>query len=263
MAVEKRRGTFKQYYTRVWRIGGKLKKSYVGRLSNPIVGVLIRDEKLRKAEEAARVAALIEEVETAKQSESRLIQIARSSDGWKVLLRLSNFQLRSTAMFPMPKKATTDLPKLQELTRVCRLANDGDQAANSQLNHWINAVPELLDQSINALELARETLLATFANESHETLALLRVKLEREADELVEAAEEDPLLKHYAEAVALAKMDLMRCSLARMRADADLYTMRYWEGALGRSQQRWSKISKAFQKATVEHAKIEGKSRSR
>ena len=261
MAVEKRRGTLKHYYTRVLRVGGKLQKRYVGRLSNPIVGVLIREEQLRKAEEAARSAALIAEIETAKKGESQLVQIARSSDGWKVLLRLSNLQLRSTATFPMSKNTTTDLPKLQELTRVCRLANDGDQAANRQLYQWVNAAPGLIDQSINALALARETLLATFASESAETLALLRVKLEREADELVGTAEGDPLLKHYAEAVALAKMDVMRCSLARMRADSDLYTMRYWEGALERSQKRWERIHKAFQKARAEHANAKNKRR--
>ena len=135
MAVEKRRGTLKHYYTRVLRVGGKLQKRYVGRLSNPIVGVLIREGQLRQAEETARSAALIAEVETAKKGESQLVQIARSSDGWKVLLRLSNLQLRSTATFPMSKNTTTDLPKLQELTRVCRLANDGDQTANRQLSN--------------------------------------------------------------------------------------------------------------------------------
>ncbi|MCM2370383.1 hypothetical protein [Aporhodopirellula aestuarii] len=255
MTIEGRRGTPKQYYTKVKRIDGKLKKEYVGRLSDPCVGILVREERLRKATAAARVVEINAEVEKAKQTEAHFIKIVQTSRCWKVLLRIINLQPATAETLPMSTPLSSELPKLHLLSETCRLANQGDEAAAAKLNQWINAAPELFSKATDALELARETLVRDLAGESAETEALLRSKLQRDADELINSMEDDPLIRHYAETVILAKMDLVRCEFAGLRSNLSISVRRYWEGALTRAQLRWIKLNKAFRQAVAERAR--------
>ncbi|MCR9209718.1 MAG: hypothetical protein NXI28_15910 [bacterium] len=259
MAVEGRQGTSNQYYTKVRRVGGKLEKRYVGRLSNPIVDVSSREARLSKATAVAHRLRVDAEMVNVKRDEHHFIKIAQASSGWKVLVRIINLRSTPARLLRMSTVPTPDLPKLQEFTRVCRLANQGDEAATTQLREWVSVAPELFAKATNALELARETLLGGLAGEAPETLALLRVRLEQEADELVHATEDEPLIKHFAETVVLAKMDLVRCQLAGLRPNLGIRAMRYWEGAIARSQKRWANVSKAFQQAVAEQARQRGK----
>ncbi len=255
MAVEGRRETNKKYYTKVQRIDGRLKKEYIGRLSSPFVSMFVRDERLQKATTAARGDEINAEMEKARQTEAQLIQIAQFSGCWRVLLRIISLPPSPANILPMSTQPSSELPKLHRLTETCRLANQGDGAAAAKLNEWINSAPEIFAKATDALELARETLVQDFAGESPETEALFRIKLQREADELLDSVGDDPLIRHYADTMVLAKMDLVRCELAGLRSNLSISVRRYWEGALKRAQLRWIKLNKAFRQAVAEQAR--------
>ncbi|WP_404308171.1 hypothetical protein [Neorhodopirellula lusitana] len=252
MAVECRKGTSKQYATEVKRIDGKLKKDYIGRLSDPCVDMFVREERLRKATAAARKTEINIEMEEAKQTEALLIQVAKLSSHWKVFYRITNLQPVPVKALAMSNTLPPELPKLHRLAEICRLANQANEDAAIKLNRWINDAPDLFARATDVLGLARDAMIQDITGGEAETEALLRAKLERDAAELVDSVQGDPLLRHYAETVVLAKLDVARCELAGLRPNLGIRIMKYWEVALARAQSRFIKLEKAFRMAVAE-----------
>lgn len=249
MAVEKRRGTTKQYYTRTRRVDGELKRDYIGALSDPFTGLCVRDDRLRKADALARKAELTDEIEHSKLIDARLTRIATWSSDWEVLSRIVALKPDGIVAMHTPTEHSLDLPKPQQFTRICRLAKQGDAEAVNSLNEWLDASPQMVTEATDFLEVARVTLVGGLSLESPESEALMIARLRLEAESIVDSVVDTPLNRLYADAVVLAWMDVVRCDFAGLRSNLSIHDRRYWESARGRALKRWGQVLNAFRQS--------------
>ncbi len=261
MAIEKRKGTTKRYVTRNLRIDGRQKKQYIGRADDPIVGMLIRSDKLADAEATDQRNRVRREIQSSKQIEPKLCRLVRWTKRWKVLTRLHALDRdhRMNDFNASSNDPSVTFPGLQRFLKTCRSANEGDSSAKQQLQAWLDAVPGMLAEATDMIAIARRELITFLAGDSAETKALLDLRIGEMSSQLAEQAGDDPLSRLYADAVLITYFDLLRCTTAAIRPIDETKSAKYWDVAAGRAEFRWIRMEKAFN----EHTKRARKARHR
>lgn len=260
MKTETRRGTGNKYLARTFRQGGKLHRRYIGKATDPVAQLLFDDEELAKAHEAAYQADCQLEKDNDIAASKTLDSLCQWSSNWKVITQLKEMQMRSK---PTEVTATERVcPGLHAFNETCRRANEGDPDAQRQIDIWIAETPQILSDATDMIETARDYLIQFAGSASAESSAIWETKIDSDVSAILEEAGDDPFSRMCAEVVALAKMDVMRSSMMPYLAGGDMKRSSYWGTAVGRSQKRWIKISKAFRQHQKQSSKLQARTSS-
>jgi hypothetical protein len=246
MSTEKRPGTQQTYVTKVRRVDGRLLKRYIGPSADPVVSLLTADHQLALADQRASRQQNQAEIELDKKMAASFDRIVDWSKNWKFIYRLTRLPQAKDMRTNKPDTTPSKLPTLHRFTQTCRLANEGDQDAISQLDHWIAEIPGLLSEATNLVRIAESQLVDFLAQGSPETEAIVRRHIAQTSADLQLLVKGDSLAKLHADALTMVWMDMMRCQLGAMRLFEDSKTAKYWDAAADRATRRWGRVEKSF-----------------
>ncbi|MBB3205506.1 hypothetical protein FHS27_001306 [Rhodopirellula rubra] len=264
MQIERRHGTTNQYAVRTQRINGKATKRYIGKVTDPAIQLFAENERLAAAEKLAYREECSREQENDRAAREILEWLCQWSSHWKVLRQLHEREMHSkpTAAPTPTTESDNKLPCLQEFNETCRLAEEGDADAQRQLDAWIAATPAILSEATDMIGTARDYLIQIVGSASAENSVLWQKKIDSDTSAILEDAGDDRLSQMYAEVTVLAWLDVMRSSIMPSLAGGDMNRASYWGTAMGRSQKRWSKISKAFRLHVKQSKKSQAEKKS-
>ena len=135
MTIEKRsRGTGQRYHYRAKRDGDQVKKEYVGTCSDPIVAIMARADRLRKAENRARREAVAREQEWYGTTNDLLQQYCLQLEAMLVAWMNTRGYRRSRSgkWQPIKRRQHTEMEKSDFLALVKR-AEQGNEEAAAQI----------------------------------------------------------------------------------------------------------------------------------
>jgi hypothetical protein len=144
MTIEKRKGSKSRYYFRAERRGAKVVRTYVGRLSDPVVTVIQRTDRSGQALQKLNTKA-----ERADDSAEHDWLIKAYDVRFKTILNLIRREtvmattLRSPPSGTPQGTASSALPSLEDFLALVSRAEDGSQEAEEELHRLLDRHEEL------------------------------------------------------------------------------------------------------------------------
>jgi hypothetical protein len=218
MTIEKRKGSKSRYYYRAERRGGKVVRTYVGRLSDPVVTVIHRTDRSQQALQKLNTKA--ERADDSAEHD----RLTRAYDvRFGTILNLIKRETVMTTTLRSPPSGTPDgtassaLPGHEDFLALVARAEDGSQEAEDEL-HCLLDRHNVLWERLGDVGRLLETHLINVASRGSK---LLRWSIQKSVEEklrsplLVEGA--SPLEVLLVDRVIACQLDV---TIRQARADA-------------------------------------------
>ncbi|MCM2370376.1 putative integrase [Aporhodopirellula aestuarii] len=246
MIIEQR---LHQYFVyRAERVGKSIRKTYVGPMSDPLIEMLFRKERLDNASEAATQLRLDKEIIASEKIDDTITHLLDHASNWRVIAALlARTTNHETDQEKLVRKAR--LPGIREFRQTCRLSDKGDVEAMEQLEAWRNTCPEQLKAVTNLVELGLAQLLDALGDTDPAVRVLVKNQYEENASNLrtsLVGLEDHPIAELSADLVALAHLNAMRCGLAANRVIELTQTDKYWQKAFDRASKCFDNAKSRF-----------------
>ena len=244
------------YYYRSMRRGGKVVREYVGRRSDPVVGVLIEAEQLQRAE--ARAA-----MEMTNQEQAQYIVAERAL--LRLLCRLDFLshlgKVARDSWPPIPRTRVPDgddqpMAKADptrgnigitrdEFDALVERADEGDAAARQELKMLLRACPRLLKAVADLPRYAEDKLVQLIAGKSAPFAEGIRGKLTELREELG-FSWSPPLERLLIERVVITWLDCQFAHMAELQPRTRKADTKFWQQCHNRADRRYLRALKAL-----------------
>ena len=146
------------------------------------------------------------------------------------------------------RKVIETLPGAHALSELRRLANDGNEAAQSELDGLVQSSSELVEAIFDPIRTARKLVTQSIAGDDY----LVAKSVEKQLDEKINASallnSEDPITKMLGECTAIAWLDATRCGVAATRATERKSDRSHFQALADRSYRRLQRITEALRR---------------
>lgn len=250
MTWERRAGTTKRYYLRSRKVAGVVVKTYVGRASDPVVGLLARGDSLSRAEASAAVAEVRFEQAAHGDLEPVLEDLAnRVQEAHRVALlacgyrrtrgKLQAVKYRNTTI-PRSDVASGTEPVTRELVdHLARRANYGDGQAADRLRQIIRANPEVWQDVGDLAKHAERCLIELIARGNVVLEESVRLQVDKLRKSLLAEATSTILERLLIEHVVVSWLEVEFTRIAALQPQQFKQDARVWAQAHERADARF------------------------
>ncbi len=249
-----------RYHYRSWRDDeGRVRRDYLGKTSDPAVSLLARTYRLDTIIQHQQLKRCRREHEELCRDEGVFVRLSASSRYWPLLdaayeqMTPEHRRLLFAAcdcldegylLIESPEMAPTE----REFRSLCQAADAGDPAAAAQLAAVLDQVPDVVAGMTDLLAAARRIVVDFIADGSQVVAEATNRTIDSHMRLLVDETCDDPLGKMYAEIVAVAWLDAMRCAVGSARGSSSQRASTFWSGAASRSATRFARIASGYRK---------------
>jgi hypothetical protein len=246
MAWEKRSSTGTRYFTKSHRVNGKVKRDYIGSLSQDLVEVLARQDRLSTAEQRAQRQTRKDEVEQYKATEAALKQhwhqLCKVVDYW---LRIRRYRRGRNKIWEkaMRVHATRDERRQPLLTKdefdaLLRSAEKGNFGALTKIRELFNGDRETWRPFGDLTEHVKTLFLTLIAKNNLVLRESLKIRLDELVGELDQGCK-SPVKKLIVGAVSMAWLDYHYAQALVAESSNNMAHAEQLERRLSRSQKRY------------------------
>lgn len=261
MGWERRSNTVWKYYYRSVRVDGRVVKQYVGRIADPVVGLVSRQDQLDRADQATAVDEVRSEQSEYKQLQTLLRTLAgQVRQRLRIYLLSREGELQAGEWTPMTKTpaaagrkssaSVEEEPTRELFEHLTRQASRGDQEAAERLRRIIRTHPEIWNAVGDLSRHAEQSLIRLIAGKNLVLSECLHVKVDDLRRSLLGTSAE-AAIGLLVDQVVINWLELQFVQMAALQPQQHGRDARFWEDRYERAHARYLASVRELQ--TVRH----------
>ena len=254
MSVETRTIRGRTYVTRTVREGKKVKKQHLGPITNPVNKLLLDQDRLDQANAKHQRSAIAHEKEQLEAFEAVISLL----DLFVAKHRLLQNAIKNEPRPGVPMKSETpanvdihekleSLPGAHAVSRLRRLANEGNEEAQAELTEFVCSSYEVADAIFNPVRTARSLLKEAMSGGEF----LLGLSIDEWIDHKIDLINlqnvDDPIARCMREYFVVADLSAMHAAVAAARPNLTKADRKHFQGLADRALKRLHGVAKLMQ----------------